>query len=331
MKRVLVLSSSFLDTPGPHHQQLEKAGVSISRIRGPLKEGELLSLFSAEPPFDGIICGEDEFTAAVLEAIKGRTRIISKYGVGLDRIDVERAAQLGIRVSNTPGVNHTTVAELAFGLLLGLVRRIPEHNTSVQRGEWRRSTGTELAGKTLGIIGLGRVGREMVKRALAFEMQVLVYNTNWNASHSGFVEAMAKIFSHETFSEFHPRIERIETPDELLAQSDFISLHMNLTRENRYFLNRSRLQLCRRGAFIVNVSRGSLVDEQAMAEALQRGQIAGYAADVLETEPVSRDNPLLGLSNVVLTPHIGSRTYDSVARQGCFAVKNVLEVIGIES
>ncbi len=327
-KRILVSTTSFLDTPGAHREALKSTGYEVVAARGPLSEENFLDLISNHEQFDGFLCGEDVFSKRVLEAITPRAKVISKYGVGLDKVDLEAAAKLGIEVRHTPRVNHTTVSELTFGLLLSLTRRIPEHNSAVHRANWHRLTGVELTGKTLGVIGLGRVGKEVVKRGLAFGMKVLVYNTNWSAAHMAFVEEMTRVFGSAEFSEYPPSVRYVSPVEDLLRAADFVTLHMNFSKENRSFLDRHRLNLCKRGSYIVNVSRGALVDHVAMAEAIKKGHIAGYGADVLDPEPVTPENPLLGIPEVVLTPHIGSRTYDSVARQGLAALENIVTVLG---
>jgi D-3-phosphoglycerate dehydrogenase len=326
-QRILVSTTSFLDTPGAHRDLLSASGMTVVSARGPFSDVSLIELIQKHGGFDGYICGEDEFSAKVLEVAAPRAKVISKYGVGLDRIDLEAAERLGISVTNTPGVNHSTVAELTFGLLLSLVRKIPEHNAFVHNCEWRRFTGSELAGKTMGVIGLGRVGREVARRAMSFGMRVLVYNTSWSGSHGQFLTDLHRAFSDPVFAEFSPSIRVIESAEELLGMADVISLHINLSKANQCFLDRRKISACKRGAIIVNVSRGALVDQRALADAIERGHIAGYAADVLEPEPASPDNPLIGLKNVHLTPHIGSRTIESVVRQGCAAVKNLLRVL----
>ena len=326
--RILVSTTSFLDTPGPHREELKQLGYEIIPARGPLNEAQLLDINAKEGPFDGVLCGEDEFSARVIEAIAPRAKVISKYGVSLEKVDIEAAKRHGIQVLNTPRVNHTTVAELTFGLLIAVTRQLPRHNTTVHSGRWERTTGFELAGKTLGVFGLGRVGREVVKRALAFDMKVLVFNTNWNASHTQFVADLNKLFSDPLYSETKPSVSYGGSADEVLRKADFISLHINISKENRAFLDRHKIRMCKRGSYVVNVSRGALIDQVAMAEALKRGAIAGYAADVLDPEPVTSDNPLLGLPNVVLTPHIASRTFESVARQGSAALENLTRTFG---
>lgn len=320
---ILVSTSSFIDTPGSHVKKLHDSGFEVVKARGPLNEDQLLTYIGDGNRFDGFLCGEDDFNARVLQAAAPRAKIISKYGVGLDKIDLPEAERLGIRVTNTPGVNHTTVAELTFGLLLSLTRLIPEHNANVHKCEWRRQTGHELAGKTFGILGFGRVGKEVAKRAMAFGMNVRIFNTSWSAQHQQFVTDLGKVFADPALGSPGLTIQRCPRDDELFTESDVIAVHMSLTRDNQQFINRRRLNYCRRGVYIINVSRGALVDQRAVAEAIRSGLVGGYAADVLDPEPVQPDNPLVGLHNVHLTPHVGSRTYESVVRQGSAAVDNL--------
>lgn len=322
--RILISSTSFFDTSGPHTEALEKADLEISKVRGPLTEHELLAYLNENGLFDGYLIGEDQFSQAVLEFIAPRAKVISRYGVGLDKIDLEAATRLGIPVTNTPGVNHTTVTELTFGLLFSLARNICEQNNLVHKAQWRRITGTELCHKTIGICGFGRVGREVARRALAFGMNVLVFNTSWSEEQEQEIHSIIEAYSHPVFGEIRGSIQRCPHIDDLIQRSDVITLHMSLTKHNVRFLNTRRLALARKGALIVNVSRGALVDQNAMAEAIKSGHIGGFAADVLDPEPITEDNPLLGLPRVVLTPHIGSRTTESITRQGLAAVKNLL-------
>lgn len=326
---VLVSTSSFIDTPGAHVKKLQDTGWEVVKARGPLNEEQLLSYIGDGTRFDAFLCGEDDFNGKVLQAAKPRIKVISKYGVGLDKVDLGEAEKLGIRVTNTPGVNHTTVTELTFGLLLSLTRLIPEQNALVHKGEWRRQTGRELAGKTIGILGFGRVGKEVAKRAMAFGMNVRVFNTSWSPQHAAYLEHLSRVFSDPLFSEYPPVVQRAVRDDDLFPHVDFLSVHMSLTRDNQYFISRRRLSMCRRGVYIVNVSRGALVDQRAMADAIKSGVVAGYGADVLDPEPVQMDNPLVGLSNVHLTPHVGSRTYESVVRQGSAAVDNLMQALGV--
>jgi len=306
-QKILITTTSFQDTPGKHHELLAEAGFEIERARGPLPEPDILKLVGAH---DGIICGDDAFTRPVLQKCLPRLRVLSKYGIGVDKIDLAAATDLRIPVAFCPGVNHVTVAEHTFGLLLSLTRLIPWQDAVVKKGEWKRSTGRELAGKTLGILGLGRIGKEVAKRALAFEMNVCAFDIYWD----------------EAFAQQH-RIDRKPSAEEVLGVSDVVSLHMNLTDENKEFVNARRLAIMKKGAYLLNCSRGALIHEADVAAALKSGQLGGYGADVVEPEPIAKTNPLLDAPNVVLTPHVASRTYESVERQATMAADNLIRVL----
>jgi D-3-phosphoglycerate dehydrogenase len=288
---------------------LEEQGWEILTARGPLKEDQMIDLVG---DVDGLICGDDSITRAVINKALPRLKIVSKYGIGVDKIDLESARELGVPVTYTPGVNEVTVAEHVFGLMICMARHISQEDDSVKKGQWKRITGHELWGKNIGIIGMGRIGKQVARRALAFEMKVLGCDPIWDDSFC------------QKYS-----VGRCMMAGDLLRQSDFVTLHMNLTTENRHFINRQRLKLMRPTAYLINCARGALVNPDDLVEALREGRIAGYAADVLEHEPPSPDDPLIasGLENVLLTPHIGSRTYESVVRQATMAVKNLVAVL----
>jgi D-3-phosphoglycerate dehydrogenase len=305
--RILITTTSFQDTPGRHHDLLIPDRFEVERARGPLPEAEILRLAGSH---DAIICGDDAFTRPVLQKCLPRLKVLSKYGIGVDKIDLQAATDLGIPVTYCPGVNHVTVAEHTFGLLLSLTRLIPQQDTVVKRGEWKRSTGRELAGKTMGILGLGRIGKEVAKRAAAFEMKLCAFDVHWD-------EAFARQWG----------IERKPTGEEVLRAADVVSLHMNLTDENKEFINAARLNVMRRGAYLLNCARGGLIHEGDVAAALKAGQLGGYGADVVEPEPILKTNPLLAAPNVVLTPHVGSRTYESVERQALMAAENMIRIL----
>jgi len=305
--RILITTTSFQDTPGRHHDLLPADQFDIDRARGPLPEAEILRLVGDH---DAIICGDDAFTKQVLQKCLPKLRVLSKYGIGVDKIDIPAATELKIPVTFCPGVNHVTVAEHTFGLLLALTRLIPQQDALVRKGEWKRSTGRELAGKTFGILGLGRIGKEVAKRAIAFEMKVCAFDLYWD----------------EAFAKQHG-IERKAAAEEVLQASEVVSLHMNLTGENKEFVNASRIALMRKGAYLLNCARGALIHEADVAAALQSGRLGGYGADVVEPEPIAKTNPLLGAPNVVLTPHVASRTYESVERQATMAAENLIRVL----
>ena len=303
MTRVLLSTTSFQDTPGVHHDLLAKAGYEIVRERGPLPEARMMELAGQ---FDAYLCGDDAFTRAVIQKALPRLKVISKYGIGLDKIDVKAATELRVPVLFTPGVNHTTVAEHTFALLLAAVRNVVAEANHVAQGRWTRITGTELCGKTLGIVGLGRIGKEVAVRARAFGMGVLGFDVYWE----------------DTFASQHG-IRRAEKLEELLRGSDVVTLHTNLTPETHHLINSGNIGLLKPGAVVVNCARGELVELEAMVGALKSKAVLAYAADVLDQEPPPSGYPLLGLPNVVLTPHIGSRTFESVQRQATCAVENL--------
>ncbi len=257
--------------------------------------------------FDAFLCGDDAITKAVIEKSLPRLRLISKYGIGVDKIDVAFASEKNIPVLFTPGVNHTTVAEHAFGLMLCLSKDLPAAATAVRRGEWKRKTGHELMGKTIGILGLGRIGKEVTIRARAFGMTVIAYDPYWDGD----------------FALDHA-VTRCDSPEQVLSQADIISLHLFLTDGTRDLINAERIKQMKPGALLINCARGELVDSGAVARALEAGELGGYGTDVLDEEPPPADHPLLSAPNCVVTPHIGSRTYESVVRQGTKSVENLI-------
>ncbi len=304
MTRVLLTTTSFQDTPGAHHQLLEGAGFEIVRERGPLSEARMLELAGS---FDAFLCGDDAITRAVIDKSLPRLKIISKYGIGVDKIDVKYATEKRIPVLFTPGVNHTTVAEHTFLLLLALEKNLLFATDSTRKGEWKRKTGHELLEKTIGIVGLGRIGKEVAIRAAAFGMKAIGFDVYWD-------EAFAAKYG----------VVRASTIDEVFAVSDYISLHTNLTPETRDMINAKSIAKMKKGVLILNCARGEIVHTADIVEALKSGQVGGYGADVLDVEPPPADHPLLRLPNVVITPHVASRTYESVVRQATASVKNLL-------
>ena len=305
MTRVLLTTTSFQDTPGAHHKLLESAGYEIVRERGPLSEARMLELAGG---FDAFLCGDDAITQAVIDKSLPRLKIISKYGIGVDKIDVKYATAKKIPVLFTPGVNHTTVAEHTFLLLLALEQNFLYGVDASRKGEWKRKTGHEVLGKTIGIIGLGRIGKEVVIRARAFGMETIAYDLYWD----------------EAFAKQHG-VRRAATLDEIFAASDYISLHTNLTPETRDLVGAKNIAKMKKGVLILNCARGEIVNTADMVAALQSGQVGGYGTDVLDEEPPKPDHPLLRLPNCIVTPHIASRTYESVERQALASVQNLLK------
>jgi D-3-phosphoglycerate dehydrogenase len=309
MKRILLTTTSFQDTPGEHHQMLEKEGFEIVRERGPLPESRMLELV-AKGDFDGWLIGDDAITRAVIQKSLPRLKVISKYGIGLDKVDVKSATEFKLPVTFCPGVNHTTVAEHVFGLMLAIYRDIVPQCNYVKSGNWKRLTGHELAGKTIGVIGLGRIGKEVSTRARAFGMNVIAFDLYWD----------------DKFAQQY-NVQRAGSIEDVLKASDIVTLHTNLTDETRHMMNSERLALMKKGSVLINTARGELVETNDIVTVLKSGQLLGYGADVLESEPPPKDHPLFACPNAVLTPHIGSRTYESVARQAKMAAQNLINVL----
>ena len=311
--RILLTTTSYQDTPGKHHELLAQSGHEIVRERGPLPEVRMLELVQDNGGFDGIIHGDDHISRAVIEAALPRLKALSKYGIGLDSIDVQGATDLKVPVLFTPGVNHRTVAEHTFGLILMLAKHLHIEATHVKQGDWKRITGHELAGKTLGILGLGRIGKEVARRARGFDMQVMAYDIYWD----------------EPFAHQHC-VTRADSTEQVIETAEVITLHMNLSDENRRFINRQLIAKMRNGAMVINCSRGGLVNEQDIAKACTEGRLGGYAADVLEHEPMQTPHPFQNIDNIIITPHIASRTFESVERQAMLATENLLRVLAGE-
>jgi D-3-phosphoglycerate dehydrogenase len=308
--RILLTTTSYQDTPGKHHDLLAACGHEIVRERGPLPEAKMLELVTAGGGFDGLLHGDDIITRRVIEAALPRLRCLSKYGIGLDSVDVQAATDLKVPVLFTPGVNHTTVAEHAFGLMIALAKHFWPHLRATKAGQWKRITGSELAGKTIGVMGLGRIGKEVAKRARAFDMNVLAFD----------------IYFDDAFAREHS-VTRCWKAEELLAKSDIVSLHMNLTDENRHYINAERIATMKQGAMVINCSRGGLVHEDDVADACRGGRLSGYGTDVLDEEPMKRPHPFDDVDNIIVTPHVGSRTFESVERQAMMATENLLRVL----
>lgn len=308
--RILLTTTTYQDTPGKHHQLLEQSRHEIVRERGPLPEDQMRQLVSAGGGVDGILHGDDQITRQVIEAALPRLKALSKFGIGLDSVDVDAATELKVPVLFTPGVNHTTVAEHTFGLMIALAKNFYLELNHVKQGNWKRVTGYELAGKTLGILGLGRIGKEVATRAKAFGMNVVAYDIFWDQS----------------FARRHG-VTKAGSAEEVVVQADVLTLHMNLTDQNRYFVNKARIASMKDGAMIINCSRGALVNEADVAEACMSGKLLGYAADVLEHEPMRSPHPFQEVDNIIITPHIASRTYETVERQAMMSTENLLRVL----
>ncbi len=308
--RILLSTTSFQDTPGRHHDVLNNSGFEVVKARGPLSEQQMLELVTKDGGFDGLLNGDDQITARVIDAALPRLRVIAKYGIGLDSIDVKHATAKRLPVLFTPGVNETTVAEHTIGLMIAVAKNFWFHMRAVKAGQWKRQTGSELFGKTLGVIGLGRIGKEVVKRATALGMTCIGQGNYWD-------DDFAKRYN----------LERVATREDALRRSDVVSLHTNLTAETRGFVNKETIALMKDGAILVNTGRGGLVVEQDVVDACKSGKLRGYGTDVLETEPMKTPHVFQDVDNILVTPHVGSRTNESVQRQGLRAANNLVNFL----
>jgi len=277
--KILLTSTSFHDTPGKHHDLLNKQGFDIDVLRGPIYEDALLP-------------------------------IIENYDV--DKIDLKAAKKYKIPVTNCPGVNQVSVAEHVLALLFSFEKNIHLQYNSTKEGSWKRLTGNEIQGKTLGIVGLGAIGKELGKKAIALGMHVLAYD----------------IHKDEDYLKKNAEITFVDSLNQVYAESDVISLHVPHTPSTEMMINKSVIfNKLKRTPIIINTSRGKLVDAKAVIEGLSENKLKGYLTDVLAQEPMTSNEAFKGVNNVIITPHVGSRTYQSVQRQGLMAVNNLLNLI----
>ncbi len=303
--KILLTSTSFQDTPGQHHKALNDLNYQIHTLRGPLTEDVLLPVIRE---YDGVICGDDEYTSEVLDqGKKGRLKVLSKYGIGLDKVDLGSAKKNGISVFNTPGVNSEAVSEHVFALLLSFEKNIIEENSIVQDNKWDRLIGRELYGKKILVFGLGSVGKEVAKRAKAFGMKVYGYD----------------ILEDKNFTKSY-QVSFTNNFKEILPEMDYISLNAPLNEKTRNIFNKEVFDLCKKDLVLINTARAELIDMKIIIDYLNRDKIRGYLTDVLEEEPIIKNHPFLNCKNVLITPHIGSRNYETVQRQGLKSVENLI-------
>jgi len=301
--KILVATRSFGSTSSKPWDVLNQAGCEIVKadMSQKMTEERLIDLLQG---VDGAVIGVVPMTAHVLEQSPS-LKVVSMHGVGVDHIDLTAAAQKGVVIANCQGANDQSVADLTIGLMIAIARDIPLVDSKVREGGWGAHAGSEMWKKTIGLVGLGRIGRGVAKRALGFDTKVLAYDPYVKADD---------LDLDITLTDF----------EEILQESDFVSLHAALTEETRHMIGAKQLQAMKPTAYLINTSRGALVDEAALHDALSKKQIAGAALDVYEVEP-PKDSPLMGLENIVVTTHIGAHTRESIERVGVMAAENVLQ------
>ena len=288
-----------------------EAGITliVPEVQERMEEQELLKYAGQ---FDCAICGDDRFTARVLQACAPRLKIISKWGTGIDSIDSEAASRLGIKVARTQNAFTTPVADTIMGYILAFARQQPWMDKEMKAGKWRKLGSRALCECTLGVIGVGNIGKAVTRRARAFGMQVLGND----------IIEIDHVFINES------GIKMTGLPY-LLSNSDFVSVTCDLNPTSHHLVNKETLAEMKPNAILINTSRGPIVDENALIEALQTGRIAGAALDVFEHEPIPKDNPLLKMENVLLAPHNSNSSPAAWERVHWNTIKNLFDGLGI--
>jgi D-3-phosphoglycerate dehydrogenase / 2-oxoglutarate reductase len=305
--RVLVTPTSFAKNDPSMRAALEsEVGEVVYNTSGkPLSADKLAALL---PGVDGYIAGLDAIERRALAAAD-RLRVIARYGVGVDAVDLQAAREMGIVVTNTPGANSISVAELAVGLILSLARDIPAAATATRSGDWPRLSGITLEGKTVGLIGFGSIGQQVARRLSGFDCALLAYDPIADERRAASLGVI------------------LLPQDEVTSQADFLSLHCPLTGDTRGMVNAALLEKMKAGAFLVNTARGELVDETDLLAALEAGKLRGAALDVFSSQPPSRDNPLLNHPRLIATPHMGAHTDGATKAMGWMALRDCLAVL----
>ena len=305
--RVLVTPTSYAkNDPGLKTELENQVGEVIYNPGGkPLISSQLQELL---PGVDGYIAGLDEIDTDAL-MVADRLKVICRYGVGVDNIDLNTALQKGIVVTNTPGANSTSVAELTLALMLALARQIIEAQHATRQGLWPRYSGVSLEGKTIGILGLGAIGKQLARRLSGFDCKILAYDP-----------APDDVFNKQQGITLAPIVE-------LLPQADFVSLHLPLLPETRHMVDHTFLAKMKKGSYLINTSRGEIIDETALLNALQSGHLRGAALDAFSIEPPPIDHPLLALPQVIITPHLGAQTDGATNAMGRIALEDCLAVL----
>ena len=305
--RVLVSPTSYGKSDPRLKSELEAAvgEVIYNPFGRPLTSAEVARLL---PGVDGYIAGLDTIDAAAIAAAD-RLRVIARYGVGYDCVDLEAARRQNITVTNTPGANAVSVAELALALMLALARQIPEANAAARQGRFPRLAGVTLEGKTVGLLGFGAIGKQLARRLAGFDCHVLAYDPAADAE----------------FARQHN--VRLAPVDEMLPLCDVVSLHLPLSPETRGLVGESFLARMKPGAILINTARGEIVDENALFEALKSGRLRGAGLDAFVQEPPPPDHPLLSLPQVIATPHLGAQTDGATDNMGWMALRNCLAVL----
>ncbi len=305
--RVLVTSTSYGKNDPKLKTELESlVGEVIYNPMGkPLSSADVRRLL---PGVDGYIAGLDVIDREALQSADC-LKVIARYGVGIDSVDLQAASEKNIIVTNTPGANSVSVAELVLGLMLMLARQLSEAVAASRRGQFPRLSGISLEGKTVGIVGLGAIGKQVALRLRGFDCRLLAHEP----------------YPDDAFAQEH-HVELVGL-DTLLHDADFVSLHLPLMSETRGMVNSAFLGRMKKGAYLINTARGELVDEAALLDALKSGKLAGAALDAFAQEPPQPDHPLLALPQVIATPHLGAQADGATNAMGWMALEDCLRVL----
>ena len=304
--RVLVTSKSFGRAAPEALELLAANGIEV--VRGSRPSLSAAEIAAEVPGFDALVVGNDPVDAGVLAA-GDRLRLVHMHGTGLDAIDIPAATARGVLVANAPGANRNAVAELTVALMLVAARSIDRHIDVLRSGRWERTPGREISGKTVGILGLGRIGQRIVELLSGFGVRTVAFDVapdrDWAAQHAVTLAADA---------------------DAVCAEADFLVLALSLNAQTRNFIDARRLGLMKRGSYLVNTARGGLVDEAALCAALRDKAIAGAAIDVFDPEPLPPDSPLRH-SGATLTPHLAATSTESAGNVSRIVARNVVDVL----
>mgnify|MGYP000890492162 CR=1 FL=1 len=300
--KVLVTARSFSSAGREALDYLWDHGCEVIRLQGGEEERKHLL-----PQVDAVIAGLESYDRAALESAP-KLKVISRYGVGYDKVDLSAAKERGIAITITAGANENSVADLAVALMLACARNIPLMNESVKKGTAGRPIGLEMWRKTLGVVGVGRIGKGVVRRAAGFEMRILCYDMDPDRKFA---------------AQYGAKYVDLDT---LIRESDFITLHTPYNEKTKNMISERQLQSMKRSAVLVNTARGGLIDEEALYRALKDRMIYAAALDAVAAES-SCSSPLCGLGNCILTPHAGATTVDAVCRMSMQAARNAVDVL----
>jgi D-3-phosphoglycerate dehydrogenase len=312
LKYTILISAPYMIPVLPRFRPIfESLGLEliVPDVRERLSEAELLS-FAGQ--FDGTICGDDRYTQPVLEACAPRLKVVSKWGTGIDSIDQQAAARLGIQVRNTPNAFTLPVADTVLGYVLTFARHFPWMDRAIKAGNWEKIPSCSLSERTLGVVGVGKIGKAVIRRARAFGMTILGND----------IIPIDPIFLNQN------QVEMTTLPD-LLSRSDFVSLNCDLNPTSYHLINSQTLAHINPAAILINTSRGPVIDEPALVAALQSGKLAGAALDVYEVEPLPSDSPLTRMDNVLLAAHNANSSPTAWEKVHQNTINNLLKGLGI--